>query len=102
MTDEQKAKAEQMAKSGKTIASISKDLGVAYWDVHSHVTSVHALSWIGAKKSITNRLNLLKRENDRAKREQLIDEADKCINYLYGEAKNMRGRVERARKALGD
>lgn len=101
MNEDQRAIAEQMAREGKTIARISKELGVSWGEVSAHVRSVHALSWQGAKMSITNRLNRLKRERNRSTREQLVDEAAKCVDYLYYEGKNLSKKVDRARNALG-
>ncbi len=100
MDEGQKDKAEQIAKGGKSIASISKELGVSYMEVHAHVTSVHALSWIGAKRSITNRLNLLKKERNRAQREILVNEATELVNYIYYSGKELGGKIDRARGAL--
>lgn len=101
MNEDQKTIAEQMAREGKTIARISKELGVSWDEVSAHVRSVHALSWQGAKMSITNRLNKLKREKKQSTREQLVDEAAKCVDYLYYEGKNLSKKVDRARNALG-
>ena len=101
MNQVQKSKAEQMARESKTIARISTELGVSWAEVSAHVRSVNALSWQGAKMSITNRLNRLKRERNRSTREQLVDEAAKCVDYLYAEGKNLSKKVDRARNALG-
>ena len=100
MTEEQKALAVQMAREGKAIASISEKLGVTYWEVHAHVTAVGALSWLGAKRSITNRLNKLKRERDQAAREQLVSEASELVNYIYYSGKNLGKKIDSARRTL--
>ena len=94
----------RMARSGMTIAKIHKELKADYWDVWNHVRSTQGTewsSWHGAKWIFTNRLNRLVSEKDPAKRQDLKNEAAECANYFYYEMKRLRGRVDRARKALG-
>ena len=98
MTDAMKEQALQMAREGKTVAAISRELGVDYWTVWSHVP----YSWMGAKKIITGRLKRLIRENNQATRKQLVKEADAFINRIYDDAKRLGRRIDRARKALDD
>ena len=47
MTDAMKEQARQMAREGKTVASISKELGVDYGTVWKYVPH----SWKGTKKN---------------------------------------------------
>ena len=100
MNEEQKAKAVLMALGGKTIAQISKELGAGWGEVSAHVRSEGALSWQGAKMSITNRLTQLKNERSKAKREILVDEANELVNYIYYSGKELRDKIDRAHNAL--
>lgn len=61
MTEQQKETAKQMALEVKPIAHVSKELAMSLGEVSEYMRSVDALSWKGAKMSITNRLNRLKR-----------------------------------------
>ena len=101
MTRQQQQQAEQMARNGKTIADIHTALGVDYWEVWEHVTSVRAYSWQGAKSIITRRLNSLVRANNSQRRRDLAKEAREYVDYLYYEGKRLGGALERVRKALG-
>ena len=101
MNDEQKAKAVQMVKQGKTIVSISRELGLEWAEVSECVHSEGALSFQGAKSRITNRLNKLRTEKDTTKREQLVDEVSNLFNYIYFSGKDMGKAIDRARIALG-
>ena len=100
MIDEQKEKIELMAKNGKTIVQICRELDLEWRDVQKFLHSVDLKSWNGAKKVITLRLNRLVNENDPSKREKLAEEADIWIDYLYENGKSLRDKVERARKAM--
>lgn len=96
MGDVEKDRAWQMAHEGKTIAQISKELDLDYWQVWQNVER----SWQGTKWIVTNRLNLLVKENDPAIREQLVSEAKECIEYLYQRGRHMGKQMDRARNAL--
>ena len=73
------------ARNGKTIAQIGKELRVDYWEVWNYAER----SWQGTKWIITNRLKLLAKENDPGIRERLANEADECVEYLFGQGKRM-------------
>ena len=88
-------KAKQMGDAGRTIAQISKELGVDYWLVWNHVRS-----WQGTKWVITNRLKQLAKEQDHADRERMVNEIAECVDYLYYQGKQLGSQVERARKVL--
>ena len=92
------ARAQQMADEGKTVAQISKELKVDYWEVWNHVPR----SWQGTKWVITNRLNLLKNERSPATREKLVAEVAECIQYLYDRGRHMGKQIERARRTLNE
>ena len=100
MDEKQKASAVQMALGGKTIAQISKELGAEWGEVSAHVRSEGALSWQGAKMSITNRLTKLKNERNKAQREKLVAEATELVNYIYYSGKELRDKIGRAHSAL--
>ncbi len=84
------------ARNGKTIAQIGKELKVDYWEVWNHAER----SWQGTKWIITNRLNLLAKENDSETRKRLAKEADECVDYLFDQGKRMGRQIDGARKAL--
>ena len=93
--DALKKKAREMARDGKTITTISKELGVSWSEVAGYT-----ISWLGAKRRITFRLERLTAEADQSKREKLAKEADNYVDFLYDAAKGLRSQVESARKAL--
>ncbi len=85
----------KMAFAGKTITSISQELGIS-WNVARSYTP----SWLGAKVKLTNRLDKLATETDQTKREKLAREADNYADFLYDAAKHLRSQVDAARRAL--
>ena len=87
--------ARQMAKEGKTITAIAKDLGISWGEASGYTTG-----WQGAKTKITNRLNKLASEPDPEKRKKLAEEADGYVDFLYDAAKHLRSQVDGARKSL--
>ena len=79
----------EMARAGRNMEQIRKDLKVGYWEVWNHVRNsegITGVGWRGAKWIVTNRLKRLVKEKDRTKREQLSREADECANYLFHSA----------------
>ena len=93
----------KMAREGKTIAFIHKELGMDYWEVWQHVRDEEGTDWSGwngAKWIVTHRLNRLVKERDEAKRKILRDEADEAVRYLYAAAKRLSRRIDRARSEL--
>ena len=104
MTTPKLDKAAAMAREGKTIVWIHKELGLDYWEVWDHVRNSQGTdfsSWHGAKWIITHRLNRLVNEKDQAERRMLRNQAAECVDYLYKEAKRLSRKVDLARKALG-
>ena len=92
-----------MARNGKTIVTIHKELDLDYWEVWDYVRNSQGTkfsSWHGAKWIITHRLNRLVNEKDQAKRQQLRNQAAECVNYLYSEAKRLSRKNEAARRIL--
>ena len=94
-TEALKQQVRQLAREGRTISSISRQLGITWGEAAGYTTS-----WRGAKVRITNRLNRLARESDQSKREKLADDADLYVDFLYDAAKHLRAQVDQARKAL--
>lgn len=93
----------QMAREGKNVEKIRKELNTEYWDVWNHIRNVEGIAgvgWHGAKWIVTNRLKRLVKERDIAKREQLSREASECASYLYNSAKALGKKIDRARKSL--
>ena len=96
-------KAVLMARSGDSISKIRRELQVDWYEVWDYVRSVEGTEWTtwrGAKWIVTNRLNRLVNQQDQAKRQELRDQANECVNYLFEAAKRLRGKVERARRTL--
>ena len=103
MTESKLERAVKMAREGKRIPTISKELGLDYWEVWQHVRDAEGTEWSGwngAKWMVTNRLNRLVKEKDEAKRKQLRDEADDCVKYLHSAAKRLSQKVDRIRREL--
>ena len=97
-------RAVQMAREGKNVEEIRKELNVDYWDVWNHIRKsegITGVGWRGAKWIITHRLKRLVKEKDPAKREKLSREASECASYLYDSAKALGNKIDSARKSLG-
>ena len=93
--DALKKKAREMAREGKTITTISKELGVSWTEARGYT-----LSWLSAKTRTTRLLERLVAEDDQSKRKELAKEADNYVDFLYDAAKGLRSQVDSARKAL--
>lgn len=92
-----------MARGGKSIVDIHEDLKVDWYIVWNHIRKSEGnawASWQGAKKALTIRLDRLVKEKDRTKREQLVNEAKECANYLYYGGKALRLKIDHALKEL--
>ena len=94
-TDQEKAK--KLAREGRSITYISKELGVS-WSVARGL--VPTGSWLGAKVRLTNRLEKLATEPNETKRKKMVEEADIFADFLYDSAKHLRSQVDAARRAL--
>ena len=88
-------KVKQMARDGRTITSISRELEISWNEARSYTPG-----WIGTKKKLTMRLNKLVAEPDAEKRATLAMEADQFADFLFDAAKHLRGQVDAARRAL--
>ena len=96
-------RAVEMARQGKKITEIHKDLDVDYWDVWNHVKEAEGIAgvgWHGAKWIVTHRLNRLAKEKNPTKRQQLVNEAKECANYLYNSGRALSRKIDRVRKEL--
>ena len=95
--DELRNKATKMAREGRNLTQISKDLGISWEEARGYIP---VSTWQGAKAKITRQLNRLATEPDQVKRKKMACEADKYADFLYDAAKHLRGQVDNARKAL--
>jgi len=93
-------RAEQMARDGKAITKIQETLHVDYDEIWVYLNSIGAYSWIGAKSIITRRLNSLVAETDRARRQELADEAKHMVDYLYYQGVEQASILDKVKKAL--
>lgn len=93
--DSLRIKAKALAKDGKTITQISKELNISWNKVRGYTPG-----WRGTKVKLTNRLNKLISEPDEGKRRALAADADRYADFLYDAAKHLRDQVDGARKAL--
>ena len=87
-----KLKAASMSTAGMTVSKIANELRMDRSEVLAYLISRQAegiASWTSAKTRITNRLKSLIDEEDREKREALVIEASKYVNYLYKKAKTL-------------
>ena len=94
-TAEKRKVARQMALDGRYISEISDELGISW-----NEAAGYTLSWLGAKKRITNRLAELAEESNQSRRERLVEEVDHYVDFLYDAAKHLRLQVDGARRAL--
>ena len=88
-------KAKEMARDGRNITAIAKELGISWDEARSYTPSFRS-----AKVRVTNRLNKLANESDPVKREKLAEDTDRYVDFLYDAAKHLRTQVDGARKAL--
>ena len=97
MTDQDalQDKAKEMARDGRSITSISKQLGISWSEARSYTPG-----WQGTKAKLTNRIKRLASEPDQAKREKIAAEAHNYADFLYDAAKHSREQVDGARRAL--
>ena len=95
----------QMSRGGRTLTSISRELGVEWLEVFRYVRETQGTDWStwqGAKTIITRRLKSMAVSNDPERREQLRLEVAAAVDYLYYEGKRLSTKIDRARKALSD
>ena len=94
-----KLKAVQMAKQGKSITRISKELDVEWLLVHRHVRATQHTKWsgwVGAKRFISYRLKKMAAADDAKQRECLEAEISDAINYLYYAGKGLGKSVDQS------
>ena len=87
-----KLKALQMAKQGKSITRISKELERDWLEVHEYIRDKQGTKWsgwLGAKRYVTNRLNRMEKADDLVERKELKRELTDAINYLYYAGKKL-------------
>ncbi|OGO04822.1 MAG: hypothetical protein A2Y91_06100 [Chloroflexi bacterium RBG_13_54_8] len=101
-SDKQKKKIERMIMKGEKMEAIAKEIGgsCTWQDIQEYCWDSGAMSWQGSKKMITNRLNKFKTTTIQADRQQLADEIDESVSYLYYCAKQMRERILAVENAL--
>lgn len=74
-----------LLSKGKTIADISKKYPqYDYWEIYWQVNS---RSFLGKKRTITNRLKSLVSEKNKADREAIADEAQALLDEMYQQLK---------------
>ena len=68
-------------KNGLTIADISKKFpDYDYWEIYWEVNDA---SFLGKKRTITNRINQLVSTKSKSNREEIAEEAKELLNDLY-------------------
>jgi len=92
--------AEQLARAGKPISKIQEVLQVDYDEIWAYLNSIGAYSWIGAKSIITRRLKSLVADTDRARRQDLVHEAQHMVDYLYYQGVEQASVLDKVKKAL--
>ena len=92
--------AEEMARAAKPISKIRETLHVDYDEIWGYLNSIGAYSWIGAKRIVSRRLKSLVAETDRARRQELADEAGHMVDYLYYQGVKQARVPEKVKKAL--
>lgn len=91
-----------LVKEGKQISKIvAEDFPqYDYWDVYSQIYGSGEQSAQGVKWMITNRLNQLVQANAQ-KRQDIIDELNDLILYLYNNYKSNQNKLDSIRQILG-
>ena len=92
--------AEQMARAGKMISKIAYTLEVNYNEIKDYLYSIGVYSWLGAKGIITRRLKSLVVENNRARRQELANEANEMVDYLYYQGITQAKTLDKVKKAI--
>jgi hypothetical protein len=68
-------------KNGLTIADISKKFpDYDYWEIYWEVNDA---SFLGKKRTLTNRINQLVSTKSKSNREEIAEEAKELLNDLY-------------------
>jgi len=101
-SNKQKQKIEHMIMKGEKMENIAKEIGgnCTWQDIQSYCWESGAMSWRGSKKMISNRLKKFKTATTQANREQLANEIEESVSYLYYCAKQMRERIMAVENAL--
>jgi (p)ppGpp synthase/HD superfamily hydrolase len=72
-------------KNGRTIAQLSKKYPeYDYWEIYWEVNDA---SFLGKKRTVTNRINKLVKTKTLAERELIAEEAQELLNELYNHLK---------------
>ena len=100
LTEAQRGRAEEMARRGRMISTIARELRVDYGDVWTFLSSVDAYSWLGAKRIVTNRLNAMVKSSRSSTRQELADQAYDMVEYLYYAAKTLGDQVHKIKEVL--
>lgn len=84
-----KAELEQMndlLSKGKTIADLEKKYpAYGYWEIYGAVSDY---SFLGKKRTITNRIKSLVATKTQAERQELAEEAQELLDELYAQLKS--------------
>lgn len=76
----------ELLKNGRTIAQLEKKYPqYDYWEIYWEVNDA---SFLGKKRTITNRIKKLVTTKTKAERELLAEEAQELLNELYNHLKN--------------
>ena len=94
-------KIEGMIGRGESVTKICEDLGLEYSVIATYCFENGILSWLGAKRYITNRLNKLKHARRQDDRESLVQEIKEQIDYIYYTARDLAQQKEKVKKSLG-
>ena len=79
-------KMNEAIKNGSTISKLAKKYTeYDYWEIYWEVNDA---SFLGKKRTITNRIKKLVTTKTRAERELLADEAQQLLNELYEHLKS--------------
>ncbi len=95
-------KIRNLVKEGKQISRIlAEDFpDYGYWEIYAEAYSAGEISALGVKRMITNRLNQLV-EASGQRRQDIIDELDDLVWYLYNNYKSSQSKLDSIRQILG-
>ena len=90
----------RQAKEGKSIAKISEELGIDYWEVYCAAYGAGERSARGVKTMISNRLKKLESVSDSAGKEKLLTEINELVWHLYSRYQDNQQKLDQIRKVI--
>lgn len=102
MIKKDKAAIQILAKEGKQISKIMEQdyPEYDYWEIYWAVHDAGGKSALGAKRTITKRLETLASTGKKGERQAIIQEVDDLVWHLYESLKSSQQKLQAIREAL--